>query len=67
MTVLLIPGIFVGSSHADHDGGGPGQGEQTAKGDEKSQTFPAIRQDILNKSKGGVAASCKEHCLNTVF
>ena len=58
--VFELPGFTVSIGHADHDGSSPGQREEAAKGDEKSQALPAIWQNILNKAQGCVAASCKE-------
>jgi len=65
--VFELPGFAIGVGHANHDGSGLHQGEKPAKWNKKSQTFPAIRQDIFYKSKGGGAASCKEHRLKAVF
>jgi len=59
--VFELPGFTVSIGHTNHDGSSPGQGEKAAKGDEKSQALPAIRQDILNKAQGCIAASRKEN------
>ena len=65
--IFEIPGIFIGSSHADHDGGGPGQGKKPAKRDKKSKGFPAIEQVVRLKSYGCIATASKENGINGFF
>lgn len=65
--VFLVPRIFIGSSHTNHDGCSPCQGKKTAQRNEKCKGFPAIQKSVWFKTYGCVATTRKENCINGIF